>query len=100
MASCSKGRELPQDFVSYLGCEPMAASLRDGGEILCETAKELEHRGPGICVFPLTSFSASHFIPFDDERVLWRDMWNLDSSLLCMDLIPLNCDSIIKAQSD
>ena len=84
----------------------MAASLRDGGELpgclgtLCEIGKELEHRGPGICVFPLTSFSASHFIPLEDERVVWRDVWNLDSSLLWMDQIPLNCDSIIKAQSD
>lgn len=63
---------------------------------LCDIGKELEHSGPGICVFPLTSFSASHFIPLEDERVTCRMERRVEprSSLLWMDQIPLNWHSL------
>lgn len=56
---------------------------------LCDIGKELEHSGPGIYVFPLTSFSASHFIPLEDERVTCRTERRVEprSSLLWMDQI-------------
>ena len=85
MASCSGGRKFSQDFVNSLECEPVAAGLRDGGQLpgglgtLWGIGADLEYKGPGIRVFTLTSFSASHFIPFENEQVLWTSR---DSYLL------------------
>lgn len=98
MANCSGDWELSQDFVHSLKWELVAASLgnwepRPGGlETLCEIGADGEYEGPEMCVFPLTSFSASPFIPFGNEHVLWSSR---DSFWLS---VPLNYDTITKIQ--